>query len=185
MNINDYIKVYDKAISDEMCDRALDFYNFNPNLHLRIDNYNKPNFTQVNFTKNRNLDFDLHEYFLCKAQEYIIQYRSKLYDTQLFPEQYGFEEFRIKHYMNNGIDQFDTHVDSADHLSSKRFLAFFWYLNDVELGGDTIFMNTGFNTRPQKGKLVIFPPFWMFPHKGAAPISGEKYLMSSYLNYIP
>ena len=181
MYMNNYLKVYDNAISDDMCDRALDFYNYHPNLHRRFDNDKVPNFTQVNFTVNRNLDFELHEYFVNNAQKYIAEYRSKLYDTNFFPEEYGFEEFRIKHYNCDGIDQFDTHVDSASMHSSKRFLAFFWYLNDVELGGETIFMNI--NIRPKKGRLVIFPPFWMFPHKGAAPISDEKYLMSSYLNY--
>ena len=175
------MKVYESAVTDDFCDRALDFYNYNPNLHERYDNDKKPNFTQVNFTRNRNLDFDLHDYFVSKAQEYVAEYRSKLYDTNFFPEEYGFEEFRIKHYMNNGIDQFDTHVDSASMHSAKRFLAFFWYLNDVELGGETVFMDTAI--RPKKGRLVIFPPFWMFPHKGAAPISDEKFLISSYLNY--
>ena len=181
MFIDNYVQVYNNAISDEMCDRALDFYNYNPNLHERFDNDKIPNFTQVNFTRNRNLDFILHDYFVCKAQEYVADYRSMIYDTKFFPEEYGFEEFRIKHYMNNGIDQFATHIDSATMQSSKRFLAFFWYLNDVELGGETFFSHT--SIQPKKGRLVIFPPFWMFPHMGAVPISDEKFLMSSYLNY--
>lgn len=178
------MKVYESAVTDDFCDRALDFYNYNPNLHERYDNDKKPNFTQVNFTRNRNLDFELHDYFVSKAQEYVADYRFMLYETtKFFPEKYGFEEFRIKHYKNDGIDQFAIHVDSATMQSSKRFLAFFWYLNDVEIGGETFFMHT--SIQPKKGRLVIFPPFWMFPHKGAPPISGEKFLMSSYLNYIP
>ena len=182
--MNNYIRVYDDALMTSACDKAIRIYNENESLHERFDNDKTPNFTQLNFTKNRNLDTYLHAYLIGKTQQYIDIYRSSISDTYFFPKEYGFEEFRIKHYNADGIDQFDTHVDSATMQSSKRFLAFFWYLNDVELGGDTIFMNTGFNIRPKKARLVIFPPFWMFPHKGAAPISGEKFLLSSYLNYI-
>ena len=56
-----------------------------------------------------------------------------------------------------------------------------WYLNDVENGGETEFLNV--SIKPKAGTLVVFPPLWMFPHKGNAPISGSKYLLSTYLHY--
>jgi len=37
--------------------------------------------------------------------------------------------------------------------------------------------------KPKKGTLIIFPPLWMFPHKGNPPISESKYLLSTYLHY--
>ena len=76
---------------------------------------------------------------------------------------------------------FDTHVDVMDYNSARRFLSFFWYLNDVEIGGETRFYNL--EITPKKGTLVVFPPLWMFPHKGEPPLSGEKYLLSTYLHY--
>ena len=66
-------------------------------------------------------------------------------------------------------------------LSCSRFLSFLWYLNDVDEGGETIFNNKV--VTPQKGRLVIFPPMWIFPHMGVEPISNTKYIMSSYLRY--
>ena len=37
--------------------------------------------------------------------------------------------------------------------------------------------------KPKKGTLIIFPPLWMFPHKGNPPINESKYLLSTYLHY--
>ena len=36
----------------------------------------------------------------------------------------------IKKYKNDGNDMFDTHVDVQDYMTSRRFISFFWYLND-------------------------------------------------------
>jgi hypothetical protein len=94
---------------------------------------------------------------------------------------YAYEEFRIKKYNNDGQDAFDVHVDVMDHASAKRFLSFFWYLNDVEEGGETVFWN--YKIQPKAGTLVVFPPMWMFPHAGNEPTSGPKYLLSTYLHY--
>ena len=54
-------------------------------------------------------------------------------------------------------------------------------MNDVDDGGHTIF--NGMKIDPKKGRLVMFPPTWMFPHMGEEPISNTKYIMSSYLRY--
>ena len=102
-------------------------------------------------------------------------------DERCFPKENAFEQFRIKKYNNDGNDAFDAHVDVIDYASSRRFLSFFWYLNDVNEGGETVFSDL--TIKPETGKLVIFPPLWMFPHQGNAPISYENYLLSTYLHY--
>jgi hypothetical protein len=47
--------------------------------------------------------------------------------------------------------------------------------------GETVF-DFG-HVKAKCGRLVMFPPLWMYPHKGSVPISGAKYIMSSYLHY--
>jgi hypothetical protein len=57
----------------------------------------------------------------------------------------------------------------------------FWYLNDVEEGGETIFdIGEEVTVKPKAGNVVCFPPYYLFPHKGCTPISGPKYVVSSY-----
>jgi hypothetical protein len=58
----------------------------------------------------------------------------------------------------------------------------FWYLNDVEEGGETVFdVGQEVRVEPKAGTVCCFPPHWTFPHKGATPVSGPKYVISSYV----
>ena len=58
---------------------------------------------------------------------------------------------------------------------------FLWYLNDVERGGATRFPGLGVEVAARAGRLLIFPPYWMFQHEGLPPESGDKYILSTYL----
>ncbi len=92
-----------------------------------------------------------------------------------------YEAPRVKRYEpNQGI--FDWHIDASDQNSSRRAVVMFWYLNDVAEGGETIFdIGEEVAIKPEAGSVVCFPPTWQYPHKGATPISGPKYVVSSYV----
>ena len=62
-------------------------------------------------------------------------------------------------------------------------IAFQVYLNDVHEGGRTIFSDD-VNITPEKGKMIMFPPLWLFPHAGEKPKSNAKYILGSYLHYL-
>lgn len=86
----------------------------------------------------------------------------------------------LKRYRPDGQEKFQTHFDSVNHLSN-RYLVFLWYLNDVAEGGATVFPQLDVSVLPKAGRLVVFPPYWMFQHEGQAPRSGPKYILSTYL----
>jgi hypothetical protein len=179
----DLIKVYDNVLEAEVCEKLIENFEKVSDKHERIDNDRKPNFTQFNLTENANeneeLNF-LHQYLIKKTFEYKKDYY-KFIDERCFPEEHAFEQFRIKRYENDGNDAFDCHVDIKDHASARRYLSFLWYLNDVEEGGETVFKDLVI--KPKVGKLLVFPPMWMFPHMGKPPISNKKYILSTYLHY--
>ena len=82
------------------------------------------------------------------------------------------------------IDIYKDVVGSrADYPSARRYLAFLFYLNDVQKGGQTEFRFHGRMIRPEAGSVLVFPPTWEYPHIGLPPISGPKYIMSTYLHY--
>ena len=181
--LNDFIHIYENALDDNICHFLISLFEQVSDKHERFDDDGKPNFTQFNLTENRELTTEInqvHNHIIRK----IFEYRDKYYefvDKRVFPQEHAFEQFRIKRYNVGGEDRFDTHVDITDHSSSRRFLSFLWYLNDVESGGNTVFKDLVI--RPKAGTLVVFPPLWMFPHCGEPPISNPKYIMSSYLHY--
>jgi hypothetical protein len=183
IDLTDLIQVYDDVLEKNTCSILIDFFEISSEKHERIDNDSKPNFTQYDLTSNHKESSqieNIHNFLISKTFEYKQKYY-EFVDKRCFPENHNFEHFRIKKYQNNGVDQFDTHVDVTDYESSRRFLSFFWYLNDVVEGGETVFGDL--TITPKTGRLVIFPPLWMFPHKGNTPVSNEKYLLSTYLHY--
>ena len=181
--LQDLIHIYENALEPDICNFLISLFDQVPDKHERHDNDGKPNFTQFNFTENRELTPEVsqvHNHIIKK----IFEYRDKYYefvDKRVFPEEHALEQFRIKKYEPNDVDQFDTHVDVVDYGTARRFLSFMWYLNDVESGGKTIFKDV--QIQPKQGTLIMFPPLWMYPHKGECPISGTKYIMSAYLHY--
>jgi len=183
VDLNDLIQIYDDALEPNICDFLISLFEQVPDKQERVVNDRKPNFTQFNLTENRELNEEVNQ-----VQNHLIQktfdYKNKYYefvDKRVFPDQHAFEQYRIKRYVPNENEAFDTHVDVVDHETSRRFLSFFWYLNDVEVGGETQFKDLIIN--PKRGRLIVFPPLWMFPHKGLDPVSGPKYIISTYLHY--
>ena len=75
---------------------------------------------------------------------------------------------------------FDWHIDAGPPGTSRRFLSTLFYLNDIADGGTTDFPMQGISIRPSAGTLVMFPPFWTYPHRGASPVNAVKYKMTAY-----
>jgi len=181
--LRDLIHVYENVVDIDICQFLINSFEQFSEYQQVVRQEKKPNFTQFNLTEHRELSEQLnsvHNLFIRQT----ISYRDKYYefiDKRVFPDEHAFEQFRIKRYNPNKDEMFDTHVDVQDYASSKRFLSFLWYLNDVQEGGETIFKDI--EIKPKAGALLIFPPLWMYPHRGNKPISNSKYIMSTYLHY--
>lgn len=89
-------------------------------------------------------------------------------------------EWILKRYRNAGDERFQPHFDSIGPVAN-RYLVFLWYLNDVAEGGETAFVDLDLAVKPKTGRLLMFPPYWMYQHEGRPPISGDKYILSTYL----
>jgi hypothetical protein len=93
-----------------------------------------------------------------------------------------FSEWIIKRYRADQNEGFQYHFDALGPVAN-RYLVFLWYLNTVGQGGETVFPDIGVQIVPQAGTLLIFPPYWLFQHAGLPPISGDKYILSTYALY--
>ena len=90
-----------------------------------------------------------------------------------------FEGSNIKKYVGGTNDVYKRHADVASLETCQRFVAMIFYLNDDFEGGKTIFYPKCEIT-PKKGSVVVFPPYWLFPHEGTPVLKGNKYIMSNY-----
>lgn len=186
-NLKDLIRVYDDVIPESMCQEIIDIYERNVDYHQRFENNGLPTFTQLNITAVHETSeelSDLNEALVATSVKYLRRYIKDLNITFEFPEQYAFEQVRLKKYSADLQDEFKEHVDVGDHASAKRFLVFFLYLNEVKQGGETEFPYLNYRVKPKAGRMLVFPPLWLFPHCGRIPVSNDKYIVGSYLHYI-
>lgn len=194
--LTDYIKVYDNVIRPEVCNGLIEVFEKNTpstNPFYRVstqewdEDYRK--FTEAEIT---NIP-DFSQFIAPLYKNVQAAYKKYKEDCgRFFPKKNGLENFRLKRYDANNYDQFGWHADVGDYPSARRYLVMFLYLNDVDLGGETQFefdkdyenSKAYFTVKPKCGRMVLFPPMWMFPHRGCKPISGPKYILSTYAHYL-
>lgn len=92
-----------------------------------------------------------------------------------------FETIMVQKYKSKK-GRYVYHNDFSCETDTKRFrvLTYIYYLNDVEEGGETQFWDN-YKIKPEKGKLVLFPASWTFPHSGLMPISHDKYIITGWV----
>jgi predicted 2-oxoglutarate/Fe(II)-dependent dioxygenase YbiX len=90
--------------------------------------------------------------------------------------------------MGYGIQRYNPgefyhwHIDGGSHDFSQRQLVALWYLNDVPgPGGETEFLYQDVKIKPEKGKLVLFPPFWTHEHRAVTLNEGVKYIATTWI----
>lgn len=90
--------------------------------------------------------------------------------------------FQLQRY-RQAHGYYREHVDSNPGLStySKRVLALVIYLNDVSSGGETYFPQHGVSIQPVAGRVAVFPALWTHPHVAQPPLSGDKYIISTFI----
>ena len=191
MDIKHYIRVYENVLDPNLCRNIINLYKKEKEAVERWDNEGRPSFNMVNITleaerpeHEANIEWTkVHNQLLLAIKSYSEQYMIDVGCRQHWPPKNTLEQVRLKHYAPNNHDRFDYHVDVGDHDSSRRFLVLFFYLNDVEEGGETEFQDIDYRVKPKQGSLLVFPPMCMFPHAGLKPVSEDKYIIGTYLHY--
>lgn len=81
-------------------------------------------------------------------------------------------------------DFYHWHVDADSPPLANRQLVAIWYLNDVEgQGGETEFIYQDVRVKPEKGKLILFPPFWTHQHRAVTLQQGVKYIATTWITF--
>jgi len=192
--MKDYVKVYDDALDPNLCKQLITEFEQDwpaqlstggdsPSYEVgEFKNYKK--FTEINFSKSRHWNEKYGTFLRDKILESTKLYFKDLdYPSHLKVNKFSYEEFRLKRYVENTNDRLDDHTDATGLGLNKRWLSLFWYLNDVEEGGETKLTDIDYYIKPKTGRLLVFPPMWMFPHAGLPTVSGPKYILHTYLHY--
>jgi prolyl 4-hydroxylase len=173
----DYVMLGKSVLSPEHCQRLIE--RFEASEAIRVCRFpGGHSFTQLEITTAWPEENDLLlPVFLDHFERY-----QKLTRASYWPANIAFEHLRIKRYLPNEQNFFAPHVDVVDQLGARRFITAFVYLNEPE-GGETVFPNLDLAILPETGKLLVFPPLWLFPHEGRPPRLTAKYILHTYLRY--
>lgn len=179
VNLNEFVQFYDNSLDNLTCDYLVNFFEENNAFHQTTDD---GKIIQLNLTEFREVSEDVqkvHNDLIRSVFKYRDEYY-ELFDRAVFPENHAFEPFKIQKYMPNDEDHYEVHLDVKDYDSARRYLCFMWFLNENK-AGQSEFLELF--VQPSKGKLVVYPPFWMFPYKKYTPIQEPQYILKTYLHY--
>jgi hypothetical protein len=75
------------------------------------------------------------------------------------------------------------HSENECRAYNSRVAVFTLYLNTVELGGETEFLHQGVRVNAVEGRLSIFPAAFTHVHRGNPPLSGDKYILTGWIEF--
>ena len=147
--------------------------NIKHTIDFKIDYH--PDWVRIRKTLENELKFNLTKYMKDVLVEYAIL------DCKLLPNNLFFETFQIQRYRENKGKFVYHHDESIERNENRtRVLTYIWYLNDVEVGGETE-INATTRIKPETGKLLLFPASWTYPHCGIMPVSNDKYIITGWV----
>ena len=179
--LSDYIKVYEHTLSPERCQALIEKFEASPELHERKTAERSYSFVQLSVSRHwKDVEAEIGKIFItCLGH-----YWKSLEIGPYWPQKPVSEELRLKRYLPDGRDSFPPHVDVMDDANSRRFITAILYLNESG-GGETVFPDLDVSVPPVAGRLVVFPPLWLYPHAGMPPRDRAKYILHAYLWYPP
>jgi len=198
---DDHIGIFHDAVPDELIDIILK--NFDYYQELRLDysrnNQSKDSLDENTFvsyldkkdqsTNLASLPYVLEEHWRFDKEKSIFD----LLNTEIIPmykESYGMRDDIDLISMAGKIQKTQKgggyhiwHYESGSLETNHRALAWMVYLNDVEEGGETEFLNQHCRFKPTKGTLLVWPASFTHIHRGNPPLSGDKYILTGWTDY--
>jgi hypothetical protein len=183
--INQGIGIFENAISDEWCDYLIKLYEDNKVHHRkRKDTEKTPTYLKDDTCLSVTL---LDKEFYNTFVKYFYKTIYPLYSEVFFGlDQGGFHTIMDvklqKTLPSQGYHLW--HCENGDKSCSNRVAVYTIYLNNVKEGGETEFLYQSLRVSPKKGTATIFPSGYYHTHRGNPPLSGEKYILTGWLELI-
>ena len=189
-NINKFIGIYDNYILPEECDKAIKLFENESKFNNPLNRINFESAPILNkqdqqfFARPHNIDVWWQE-----VKSIIVNFDMALNHYCVHTGAMDCYDGGPLHYTSIKIQKTlpteGYHVWHIEHGkgsdNSARAFVFSIYLNDVKKGGETEFLHQSIRVKPKKGRIVIWPAAFPYLHRGNPPLSGEKYILTSWL----
>jgi hypothetical protein len=201
---NDFIGVFNQAYSQEHCNRYINFFKNAEKAGMVVNRQNSENvspFSKDDLSTTAN-GLHLADWVIEKHPEIAEVYTHSQEFTNVlmnsclkeycrhYPGLAGFPDAEKKLSIQDTkiqktIPGQGYHVWHHEHgvggRAHRRLLAFSLYLNDVAEGGETEFLYQKVRFKPKMGQMLIWPAYFTHAHRGNQPLSGEKYIITGWI----
>jgi hypothetical protein len=189
----DFIAIFDNLLTPEECQQYIDYFENLKSMNLSFTRQALKD--NPKHMKDDETVFPLHyenlplhrrnpimNLFLDKFQESYKQYAEN-YSILIEAEPHGIMSARLQKTLP-GQGYHRWHFESSSAEVSSRVCAWMIYLNDVDHGGETEFLYLKRRISAKAGRLVIWPASFTHTHRGNPPLSGDKYVITGWMEYI-
>lgn len=184
---NNFISVKDDVLSSKICSSIIERLEADSNIeptsksiHKNVTSSYAGKTLGVVINDNMSDWIDIFDILNNCIKSNLREYLQKINFQNLNKSNIYFPYCHIQKILDGGF--YTPHFDCTNDPSekTKRIITCIWYLNDVEVGGETHFLQTGLKIKPKTGRLALFPSNSTFIHEGLPPV-GIKYIISCWL----
>jgi len=188
--IENFIGTYDNYIMDEECDKAIKLFEEQDRFHNTL---NRKKFENSDSLRKKDTQFFAHakniDTWWTNLRTLIVNFEIAFNhyitttgaDAVFNHEPFHYTQLKIQKTLPGE----GYHVWHTEHHvgfeTEPRAFAYSIYLNDVEDGGETEFLNQSIRVKPKKGRIAIWPAGFPYVHRGNPPLKGEKYILTSWM----
>ena len=174
-----HIGIYKNSISNEWCNKVIEYFETN-NLNTSLRPKTSNTGAVIRDTSIELDDANLIKEFTNSFQNCLNLYT---YEYPHMTQPISLRDYKIQKTLpTQGFHPYHVEYGWTSESMMYRIGVYTVYLNDVTEGGETEFLYQLKRIPPQKGTICVFPAAYTHVHRGNTPFSGEKYIMTGWLN---
>ena len=199
-NMQNFIKQFPNSLPESLCDEIINKFENDDTKRDGVTHGGKNKL--VKDTTDKNIEFgeenwkEIDEILYKEMSKRLNEYLRELNNVENYKAEnnnnFDFEVIRVNLLTDTGfmiqkytknVGKYIYHNDGSIEWESQRsrVITYLWYLNTIDEGGQTEFWGN-YRVKPEKGKLILFPASWCFPHRGIMPISDDKYIITGWFS---
>ena len=175
--------------NDNLCKEIIKFFDENKGLQKKGTtalgtNYTNKKTTDISINPNelKNDKYKCFNSYIDELYKCFIDYQLQWPFLKSMVKNVDIGSFNVQKY-SKGDHFSQIHTERASLKSSNRLFAWMTYLDNVEDGGTTNFLHYGIKIKPEIGKTLIWPAEWTHAHSGEILGSGEKHIITRWMNF--
>lgn len=193
MDLKDTLGVFPGTLSKTFCNELIDIFEKNQNYHYQgvtASGYDPGFKDTIDFNLLDNPELEEYTNYITrmsnqKVDEYIKRFPTNSeFNTSeyLFGRGSYYPVWQLQKY-KKGEGHFKAYHTEGEYWEfHNRIFAVMYYLNDVEVGGETEFLHLDMMVKPTQGTFLVWPAPWPYVHRGHVPLSNDKYILTTWLN---